>query len=55
MYAIRSYYALRGLPVADAAGGDAFEQRFREAMDDDFNTPEALAVLFDLAREINLV
>jgi cysteinyl-tRNA synthetase len=28
-------------------------QRFREAMDDDFNTPLALAVLFDLAREIN--
>ncbi|MEW8397294.1 MAG: DALR domain-containing protein, partial [Candidatus Thiodiazotropha sp.] len=27
--------------------------RFRDAMDDDFNTPEALAVLFDLAREIN--
>ncbi len=28
-------------------------QRFREAMDDDFNTPEALAVLFDLATELN--
>ena len=27
--------------------------KFREAMDDDFNTPEALAVLFDLAREVN--
>ncbi len=24
-------------------------------MDDDFNTPEALAVLFDLVREINRV
>jgi cysteinyl-tRNA synthetase len=49
----RFYTALRGLPVAEAAGGEAFEGRFREAMDDDFNTPEALAVLFDLAREIN--
>ncbi len=27
--------------------------RFRAAMDDDFNTPEALAVLFDLATELN--
>ena len=27
--------------------------KFREAMDDDFNTPEALAALFDLAREVN--
>jgi cysteinyl-tRNA synthetase len=49
----RFYTALRGLPAAKAAGGEAFEQRFREAMDDDFNTPEALAVLFDLTREIN--
>jgi cysteinyl-tRNA synthetase len=49
----RFYTALRGLPEAKAAGGDAFEARFREAMDDDFNTPEALAVLFELAREIN--
>ncbi len=51
----RFYTALRGLPEAHPAGGEAFEQRFREAMDDDFNTPEALAVLFDLAREINRV
>jgi len=28
-------------------------RRFREAMDDDFNTPEALAVLFELATEVN--
>jgi cysteinyl-tRNA synthetase len=49
----RFYTALRGLPEAAPAGGESFEARFREAMDDDFNTPEALAVLFDLAREIN--
>ena len=30
-----------------------FEQRFVEAMDDDFSTPQAIAVLFELAREIN--
>ena len=28
-------------------------QRFIEVMDDDFNTPQALAILFDLARDIN--
>jgi cysteinyl-tRNA synthetase len=30
-----------------------YEEQFKEAMDDDFNTPQALAVLFDLARAIN--
>jgi len=30
-----------------------YRQRFIEAMDDDFNTAQAIAVLFDLAREIN--
>ncbi|MCH2320040.1 MAG: cysteine--tRNA ligase [SAR202 cluster bacterium] len=30
-----------------------FEDRFVQAMDDDLNTPRALAVLFDLRREIN--
>lgn len=30
-----------------------FRQKFIEAMDDDFNTPQAVAVLFDLVREIN--
>jgi cysteinyl-tRNA synthetase len=50
----RLYTALRGcnfngmLPPPDQ-----FDERFEAAMDDDFNTPEAIAVLFDLAREIN--
>jgi cysteinyl-tRNA synthetase len=49
----RFYTALRGLPAAEPAGGETFRERFHAAMDDDFNTPDALAVLFDLAREIN--
>jgi cysteinyl-tRNA synthetase len=49
----RFYTALRGLPGAPAVGGEDYVSRFRDAMDDDFNTPEALAVLFDLVREIN--
>ena len=41
-----------------AAGGEELEpapyrERFVAAMDDDFNTPQAVAVLFDLARDIN--
>lgn len=34
---------------------DSYSQRFVEAMDDDFNTPVALSVLFDLVRDINTV
>jgi cysteinyl-tRNA synthetase len=30
-----------------------FEQRFQEAMDDDFNTPVAISVLFELSKAIN--
>jgi cysteinyl-tRNA synthetase len=48
----RLYTALRDVP---AVAGEASEHtaRFRESMDDDFNTPEALAVLQTLAREVN--
>ena len=49
----RLYTALRGVEIADVAVDAGFKQRFEEAMDDDFNTPVALAVLFDLARELN--
>ncbi len=31
----------------------SYRQKFIEAMDDDFNTPQALAVLFDMTREFN--
>ncbi|CNH65735.1 cysteinyl-tRNA synthetase [Yersinia massiliensis] len=50
----RLYTALRGTETnAVPAGGAEFEARFRAAMDDDFNTPEAYSVLFDIAREVN--
>ena len=49
----RLYTALRGLPRGAAPIEESWRERFAQAMDDDFNTPEALAVLFDLAREIN--
>jgi cysteinyl-tRNA synthetase len=62
----RLYVALRDFPPPAAADGAAppaagagsgvrgeATQRFAAAMDDDFNTPEALAVLQSLARELN--
>lgn len=49
----RFYIALRDLPEAIAPRASEFEARFIEAMNDDFNVPEALAVLFDLVRDIN--
>ena len=50
----RLYTSLRGLDTSvKAAGGEEFVARFKEAMDDDFNTPEAYSALFDMAREIN--
>ena len=51
----RLYTALKG-EVAVPAGIDWTDPqaaRFRAAMDDDFNTPEAIAVLFELANEAN--
>ncbi len=51
----RLYTALRGHVVTDVVIDWQHPQaaRFKAAMDDDFNTPEAMAVLFDLASEVN--
>ena len=50
----RFYNALQEANVGDAADIDnEYSQRFHAAMDDDFNTPEAIAALFDLVREVN--
>ena len=39
--------------VEEALNAEPYQKQFIEAMDDDFNTPQALAILFDLARAIN--
>jgi cysteinyl-tRNA synthetase len=49
----RLYTALRDVEIKEISGNAEYKQRFEEAMDDDFNTPVAVAVLFDLARELN--
>ncbi|HEY9041168.1 MAG TPA: cysteine--tRNA ligase [Rheinheimera sp.] len=50
----RLYTALRNVtPSTDIDMQSDYIARFKAAMDDDFNTPEALPVLFELAREVN--
>jgi cysteinyl-tRNA synthetase len=52
----RLYTALKSVnsPLPSEVNTDSvYAQRFDAAMNDDFNTPEALAVLFDLANEVN--
>jgi cysteinyl-tRNA synthetase len=51
------YLALRDVPVerpATVHKGDSHWSTFEEAMNDDFNTPEAVAVLSQVAHELNL-
>ena len=52
----RLYTALKGHELLDTElldWSDSRAKRFMAAMNDDFNTPEAIAVLFDLANETN--
>jgi cysteinyl-tRNA synthetase len=50
----RLYTALKSVGVAGSVDwNEAYAVRFKAAMDDDFNTAEAIAVLFELANEVN--
>ena len=51
----RLYTALRGqeVPAIQIDWQQPYPARFKAALDDDFNTPEAFAVLFELANELN--
>jgi cysteinyl-tRNA synthetase len=51
----RLYNALKDTKPGDVEvdWNEAHAQRFKQAMDDDFGTPEALAVLFELASRVN--
>jgi len=51
------YTALKNVPTEGEVAVDwqeSHSKRFKAAMDDDFNTPEAMAVLFDLAKQVNI-
>lgn len=51
----RLYTALKDMPVdaTEVNWDEDHARRFKQAMNDDFNTPVAVAVLFDLAHEVN--
>lgn len=54
----RLYIALKEIGAADIDSAaidwsNSYAQKFKAAMDDDFNTPDAIAVLFELASDIN--
>ena len=49
----RLYTALRDVVPQKPTEDDEYSARFKELMDDDFNTPGAMAVLFDLAKAVN--
>lgn len=50
----RFYNALLGVAVGVVEDiNNDYSQRFHAAMDDDFNTPEAIAAMFDLVRAVN--
>ena len=55
----RFYQSLRGFdsietkPLSELDTSNSFVSRFLAAMNDDFNTPVALAAMFDLVRELN--
>jgi len=53
------YTSLRGLKSSTASTDEIsqrldYEQRFDAALDDDFNTPIAISILFDISKQINL-
>lgn len=48
------YIALRGVNASGQVYHEGYMMRFKEAMNDDFNTPEAIAVLFELAHRLNI-
>ena len=49
----RSLLEAQGIKTDDIAEAKVYRNRFTSAMDDDFNTAQAIATLFDLAQEIN--
>jgi len=50
---LRQAFKAEGKNDGEAVDAEPFKARFIDAMDDDFNAPQALAAVFDLVREIN--
>jgi len=53
-YAMKNTTAVAGTAVLAQVGSlEDYREDFQAAMDDDFNTPQALAIIFDLVKEVN--
>jgi cysteinyl-tRNA synthetase len=52
---VRLYTSLRGISAEAGAVEERYVEQFYKVMDDDFNTPEAVSLLHDIAHEINRV
>ena len=53
----RLYNAVKGLSINteySSISGTDYEEKFNEALNDDFNTPMALSILFEIAKQINI-
>jgi cysteinyl-tRNA synthetase len=51
----RFYTALQDTETVEVPADSEYQRRFEQALEDDFNTANAIAVMFDLARDINRV
>ena len=49
----RLYTALRDVEIVESPSIEEYKNRFEQAMDDDFNTPVAISILFELTNELN--
>jgi len=49
----RFYTALQDTETVEVAADSEYQKRFEQALNDDFNTASAIAVMFDLARDLN--
>lgn len=49
----RFYQALRGVEISEELPTNDFDSRFVDAMNDDFNTPKAVSIMFELVNELN--
>jgi cysteinyl-tRNA synthetase len=50
----RLYNAMRDIEITEPGeAGEVYIRQFDEVMDDDFNTPKAIAILFELANQVN--
>jgi cysteinyl-tRNA synthetase len=53
LYTTLDLVAPKDMAISEIDWSNAYASRFKQAMDEDFATPEAVSVLFDLSGEVN--